>query len=171
MLSVLSPAYLAICFLDSKLYAFAPVLGPLGASSEGNFTTQPIIQGVLREGHLSVLCCGHPDLSEAGTWISTEAAHFFWYHSRYEHCSFLSWILTINTSHFPFVPTGYSSSFPSFPDLLSSQGPALVFIFLGTDFSSHKLTKAHISVLSQAAPLLSLILPPLLPELWDHKDA
>lgn len=81
VLSVLSPAYLAICFLDSKFYAFAPVHGPLGVLSEGNFTTQPIIQGVLREGHL---CCGHPDLSDAGTWISTEAAHFFWYHSRDE---------------------------------------------------------------------------------------
>ena len=77
LLSVLSPAYLAICFLDSKFCAFAPVLGPLGALSEGNFTTtEPIIQGVWREGRLSVLCCGH--------LISTEAAHFFWHHSRDE---------------------------------------------------------------------------------------
>jgi hypothetical protein len=161
---VLSPAYLAICFLDSKFCAFAPVLGPLGALSEGNFTTtEPIIQGVWREGRLSVLCCGH--------LISTEAAHFFWHHSRDERCNFWSWFPTINTSHFPFVPTGFTSLFPSFPDPHSPARALALFASFWGLFSSHMLTKAHISFFSQVAPLLSLTLLPLPPELWDHRDA
>lgn len=63
VVSMLSPVYLAIYFLGSKFCALVPILGPLGTLSEGNFTTtKPIMQGVLREGHLSVPCCCHLDL-------------------------------------------------------------------------------------------------------------